>query len=216
MQLSRLLLVVLLISFTGQAQTFCPGDSVLEEIASYTVPPHQSQNESVFGCWNGLTEFRNFPSMFPTGIDVGIVVTDFTGLPGSIVDHTTLNPIANGDTLYLRKESVNYYIQLRHNSISGFSFKIILFGMPTEFNEPYNCTFAMEGLYYPANCMQYGYGINGLGDCLTCSPSEEQKPEAKELIKITDITGREVRDKPNTLLVYIYNDGSMEKVIRVE
>jgi len=38
----------------------------------------------------------------------------------------------------------------------------------------------------------------------------------KELIKIVDLTGRETEDKPNTILIYIYSDGTAEKVYRME
>lgn len=38
----------------------------------------------------------------------------------------------------------------------------------------------------------------------------------KELIKIIDLTGRETEDKPNTLLIYIFSDGTTEKVLRFE
>ena len=37
-----------------------------------------------------------------------------------------------------------------------------------------------------------------------------------ELVKITDLLGRAVPYKPNTLLIYIYSDGSIEKVFRTE
>jgi hypothetical protein len=35
-----------------------------------------------------------------------------------------------------------------------------------------------------------------------------------KLIKIMDMMGRETRDKPNTLLIYVYDDGTTEKVFR--
>ncbi|WP_147099473.1 NHL repeat-containing protein [Vicingus serpentipes] len=38
----------------------------------------------------------------------------------------------------------------------------------------------------------------------------------KELIKIIDIMGRYIKDQPNTLLIYVYSDGTTEKVFRVE
>ena len=38
----------------------------------------------------------------------------------------------------------------------------------------------------------------------------------KELLKIVDLTGRETEDKPNTLLIYVYTDGTMERVFRLE
>ena len=36
------------------------------------------------------------------------------------------------------------------------------------------------------------------------------------LVKIVDLTGREVEYQPNTLLIYVYSDGTTEKVIVVE
>lgn len=38
----------------------------------------------------------------------------------------------------------------------------------------------------------------------------------KSLINIFDIMGRKTEDKPNTLLIYVFSDGSTEKVFRVE
>lgn len=38
----------------------------------------------------------------------------------------------------------------------------------------------------------------------------------KQLTKIVDIMGRETEEKPNTILIYIYSDGSSEKVFKVE
>ena len=36
------------------------------------------------------------------------------------------------------------------------------------------------------------------------------------IIKIIDLMGRETIEKPNTILIYVYSDGSTEKVYRVE
>jgi len=38
----------------------------------------------------------------------------------------------------------------------------------------------------------------------------------KALVKIIDVEGRETEDKPNTLLFYIYSDGTTKKVFRIE
>ena len=38
----------------------------------------------------------------------------------------------------------------------------------------------------------------------------------KKLLKITDLTGRDTPYKPNTVLIYIYNDGSTEKMFIFE
>lgn len=50
----------------------------------------------------------------------------------------------------------------------------------------------------------------------TISVSYETMNQPKKLMKIIDITGREVRFKPNTILIYIYSDGTREKKITVE
>ena len=38
----------------------------------------------------------------------------------------------------------------------------------------------------------------------------------REVIKITDLMGRETEYKPNTVLIYVYSDGTTEKVFKVE
>jgi hypothetical protein len=38
----------------------------------------------------------------------------------------------------------------------------------------------------------------------------------KNLIKILDLMGHETSFKPNTPLIYVYDDGSIEKVLSVE
>lgn len=54
------------------------------------------------------------------------------------------------------------------------------------------------------------------GDPTTSSINHESLDQQKELLKIIDITGREVSFKPNTLLIYIYSDGSREKKLTLE
>lgn len=44
----------------------------------------------------------------------------------------------------------------------------------------------------------------------------KQNTANRELVKIVDITGREVDFKSNTTLLYLYSDGSIEKVFRFE
>jgi hypothetical protein len=45
---------------------------------------------------------------------------------------------------------------------------------------------------------------------------ENSKNSNPELIRIVDVTGRETEEKPNTLLIYQYSDGSTRKVIKME
>jgi hypothetical protein len=61
----------------------------------------------------------------------------------------------------------------------------------------------------------------GCTDTSQCQPTciwgvEELTSKHAELIKIADQMGRETEDKPNTLLLYIFSDGTTKKVFRVE
>ena len=51
----------------------------------------------------------------------------------------------------------------------------------------------------------------------TCGVSAlEEHTTTKDLLKITDILGRETNEKRNKLLFYIYDDGTVEKKIVIE
>lgn len=56
-------------------------------------------------------------------------------------------------------------------------------------------------------------------DSVTCiealGVTELSNPK-KKLIRILDTMGRETDDRPNTLLIYVYSDGTTEKVYRVK
>ena len=60
---------------------------------------------------------------------------------------------------------------------------------------------------------------NAIGDdeCnLTLNNQELSLNTVKTLMRIVDLTGRETDAKSNTLLIYIYSDGTKEKVFRFE
>jgi hypothetical protein len=48
------------------------------------------------------------------------------------------------------------------------------------------------------------------------SSLNELSNEKAKLIKITDLMGRETAFKPNAILIYIYNDGTIKKVFTLE
>ncbi len=69
--------------------------------------------------------------------------------------------------------------------------------------------------YYNANvsgmsvrCMR-DYSGSGVGLI-------ELNDEPKNLVKIVDLMGRETEFKPNTVLIYVYDDGSTERIMKVE
>ena len=45
---------------------------------------------------------------------------------------------------------------------------------------------------------------------------EELKQSKKEVVKVVDLMGRETEEVPNTILIYIYSDGTTEKVFKAE
>ena len=45
---------------------------------------------------------------------------------------------------------------------------------------------------------------------------EEIKYNNSKVIKITDVLGRELNEKKNTTLFYLYEDGTVEKIIIIE
>ena len=54
-------------------------------------------------------------------------------------------------------------------------------------------------------------------DCNSdCTSSVTELTTSKNLIQILDLMGRETSFKPNTPLIYVYDDGSIEKVFSVE
>jgi hypothetical protein len=53
-------------------------------------------------------------------------------------------------------------------------------------------------------------------DCSSSSTGITEPTTSKNLIKILDLTGRETTFKPNIPLIYVFDDGSTEKVFSVE
>jgi len=49
-----------------------------------------------------------------------------------------------------------------------------------------------------------------------CTASLTEITTSKNLVQILDLMGRETSFKPNTPLIYVYDDGSIEKVFSVE
>ena len=53
-------------------------------------------------------------------------------------------------------------------------------------------------------------------NCTNCTSSLTELTSSKNLNQILDMMGRETTFKPNTPLIYVYDDGSTEKVFSVE
>jgi len=57
-------------------------------------------------------------------------------------------------------------------------------------------------------------GVGFSTDCSTWVGIEESFSKPKTLVRIIDLLGREVKFTPNTPLIYQYDDGSAEKIMR--
>jgi len=60
------------------------------------------------------------------------------------------------------------------------------------------------------------FSTNCNNDCSTSTAGINELNTSKTLIQILDLMGREVTFKPNTPLIYVYDDGSTERVFSVE
>jgi len=63
---------------------------------------------------------------------------------------------------------------------------------------------------------QMSFSTNCNNDCSSSTVEINELSTSKSLIQILDLMGRETSFKPNTPLIYVYDDGSTEKVFSVE
>lgn len=54
------------------------------------------------------------------------------------------------------------------------------------------------------------------GTCSLHLGIDEISSPEKKLVKIVNLMGQEVMDNPNDILIYVYDDGSTEKIVRIE
>ena len=89
-----------------------------------------------------------------------------------------------------------------------------------EYNPNLTCIQVDDVTYSTSNWTAENFFYPFSEDCNNdCSPSGVGMNEittSKNLIQILDLMGRETSFKPNTPLIYVYDDGSIEKVFSVE
>ena len=81
-----------------------------------------------------------------------------------------------------------------------------------------DCNFNKTGLFIGSQNYQYGLNnyIEYVNYCGELSINENNIEGKKTRKQIIDFMGRETKDLPNTFLIYIYSDGSTEKVFKIE
>lgn len=70
--------------------------------------------------------------------------------------------------------------------------------------------------YSDANWFGIDFGVVFSLNCSGTTSLGELSTDTKELVAITDLLGRETEFKRNTIQIYLYNDGTTEKVYRTE
>lgn len=71
-------------------------------------------------------------------------------------------------------------------------------------------------IYKAAELIYSNIGGVQCGSYIPLAIKQHKLNHQKELIKVVDLLGRETKIKPNTILIYMYNDGSSEKMFRNE
>lgn len=107
-------------------------------------------------------------------------------------------------------------VSTRTNETDPFGVPNVLISSPvTEIVEGPSLSGDQMLLYYHKNVngvfeLKLRYRQSGVG--LT----ENQDTPEKTLLRIIDLTGREANPTPNTLLIYVYSDGTTERIFSIE
>mgnify|MGYP001590373999 CR=1 FL=1 len=75
---------------------------------------------------------------------------------------------------------------------------------------------AIKCRYQPNGVFKYNQNLTSIDDPFEQINSNSQQNVNKSLVRIVDMLGRETEYKPNTVLIYLYSDGTTEKVFKVE
>ncbi|MBB77983.1 MAG: hypothetical protein CL844_03145 [Crocinitomicaceae bacterium] len=138
---------------------------------------------------------------------------------GVVIDDTTLS-VSSGK----QKINLNFDVPNASDLQLGISANNSgLYRNSSGANYPYNIgnminitgsSASLPGYYY------FYYNIEVEAKCFDISTNNlmtEKNPNSKnKLIKITDVLGKEVKEMKNTVLFYIYSDGSIEKKMIIE
>ena len=111
-------------------------------------------------------------------------------------------------------DTIPYYLLegvgvFSNTGASGLDHMLFIINEPFEWIGTINC-------YLQNDILEYGSGFCDLNEFNFSVGLQENELQPKTNVKIVDLLGRETEDKPNTLLIYIYSDGTSEKVFRIE
>ena len=152
-----------------------------------------------------------------------IFVWEFTNQQGNILYKDTIvdNSFCNFGHNWLLTDTVNVTVSQVNDSANLDNWYISQ-GLPTNGNS-INCLF-QDQIYWKIDTFPSGtlYGMwtfvyNNPGiDLNVLTEVDDDVAKYKRLVKIVDILGQKNREENNKLLLYIYDDGSIEKKIILE
>ena len=152
-----------------------------------------------------------------------IFVWEFTNQQGNILYKDTIvdNSFCNFGHNWLLTDTVNVTVSQVNDSANLDNWYISQ-GLPTNGNS-INCLFE-DQIYWKIDTFPSGtlYGMwtfvyNNPGiDLNVLTEVDDDVAKYKRLVKIVDILGQKNREENNKLLLYIYDDGSIEKKIILE
>lgn len=181
-----ILIFVSLVFFSfAKSQEYCPGTAVSDTIYVDTISVYPSFCFSeLSSTWNNLIVFKvdSVYSIYPSGLDVAIVINQMNESQGSIVNLNGMTPISQGDTLYVKKNDTYYNINLTYTDSVELSFMYIIMGSPTVYNQMHSCNYSVSNLVYAGGCGPNGYYLQGSYDtCYTCSQTAIEKSIESEI-----------------------------------
>lgn len=162
--------------------------------------------------WDGQQFFEPFPTLDWVQVyDLEIINEELyiVGSVGFKSDSSTLYGIAkyDGDSICMFGGVGYNWESINANSIAGLNGEIYVTAGSTMLMDTVNSIAKWVGTTMDS-CV---YNPNYVGiDELTIDHQN------KSIIKILDLMGRESEDRPNTILIYLYSDGTTEKIFRTE
>jgi Leucine-rich repeat (LRR) protein len=151
-----------------------------------------------------LIDFISLPNL-------NVVLADFTLLQEVVINSEILDNLFLNDNPYLNcvniKGCTNLYSFETNNTPSLICIEV---SDPAQANALVN-SFDWEidnNNSFSSDC------TNSCSSSLSITELNSNQP--KELIKIVNLLGQEVEYQPNTVLIYIYSDGTSEKVFKIE
>ena len=213
--MKKLLLILLCVPLVGLGQkTYIPDDSFESYLEANGMGDGIFLNDSVY-----TSAIDNVTNLYVSSQNI----SDLTGIEDFIalellfcsdnqITNLDLSNNINLSSLFCHNNQL-YYLNLKNGNNTSIPINNVSNCLSIK-NNPFlycievdNVSFSNNNWFGAIDAQHY-FSTN----CPPLSLIKEQTKN-KELLKVTDISGREVNEKRNIPLFYIYNDGTVEKKI---